>query len=486
MEDGRQSPHLHLDLYNFEEGRGSRYVLTSPRSPECLRPGRGVRPDDLSTRPPRAGGGGTRGLHERSSEMYEAHEERRKKVRICREERIQLMEEQRDWKTPGGKDSNHGLVIIEKVECPPAPTTSPDWWDKQVPSNPKEAKSPAPTLHQLLGTTLKTNQGLPTPKRVKSPTSTNCSEQPQTQATVLQPKEATSPGHIERPSVIPKKDKKIAALMLIKFHEEEAKKRRLEAEQAWEGVMSEERNFRERMIQAIKAKLLREFQNKKNIQVKNEYEKLRHSRLKQQLDNQMKGSRLFKRMSIQQKELKAHELYEQLIEERNRELKEKAAKEEEQIIMARIRADHQEKLHWRHKKMLVQQTEQRIQCAKDCLEKSIQTKAEKTRELNLTKEKTHLILKKRVAEEEENHRKEVEHLIRIKDKKSDKVLKEKEAVIDEGRRIARASFQIREKIREHTKCRTFDQMARQAQFNASLIKESPFEKEEKNMVFQQK
>ncbi|KAM8945408.1 coiled-coil domain-containing protein 185 [Pelodytes ibericus] len=355
---------------------------------------------------------------------------------------------------------------------------------------------------------------------------------------------------------VSERDKKIAALMLLKHKEEEMiKKRRWKAEQAWEDVKCKERSLKEvlnqyekqsyetkslgrmqpwrskgdreldeilnmsmcsngwrtkltteerlrlkqglvrvrhaamhdqeaaekasrendalredKLIQAIKTKMMRDSQQKNHIRQKNQYQMMQHCQQKQVVDNQAKAEVLFKKMSIQQKEQRAQEIHELIVEERCQDLKEKAAREDEQIMLAKIRVEQQHREQMRHKKMLVQQTNQKMQQAVESQKKNIQSKAEKARAQNMIKERTHHSLKQKVEQEEENHRKVIEHLIKIKDKKSDKLLREKEATVEEGKRTARASFHLRDKIRERTKSRTFDQMALNAQLQNSLIK----------------
>ncbi|XP_073527979.1 coiled-coil domain-containing protein 185 [Phyllobates terribilis] len=355
---------------------------------------------------------------------------------------------------------------------------------------------------------------------------------------------------------VPYRDKKIAALMLLKHQEEEmSKQKKLQAQQAWDDLRSKEKVIRdalikrdwtdrpqnhrrsprnsklewqldavryltaqnnkdwkmltpeerillkdgmkkvqenlqskrrqqdiretggrlleERMLQAFKAKMIKDLQDKKNIQIKNEYEKLRHSRLKEVADNQVKAEELSKRMSMRQKERRFQDIYEQIQEERLKEIQDKASREEAMIVMAKLRAERQDKEQINHKKMLLQISNQKTRQAKDSLGKSLQSKAKRTRELNIVKEKAHQILKQKVEQDEENYRKNIAHLIRIKDRKSDKLLKEKEATVEEGKKIARASFHMRDQIREQTKSRTFDQMALQAQLSASFMKSLP-------------
>lgn len=347
---------------------------------------------------------------------------------------------------------------------------------------------------------------------------------------------------------ISERDKKIGALMLLKHQEEEmSKQRRVQAQQAWDNLKTEERYIRaaldrrdwpnqlqshrrrswssqldgevdpihmstnrtllqdqktllkydliktmvdlknkntcydstiahpleERMIKAFKAKIIKNLQEKKNVQIKNEYEKLRHSKLKENVDNQAKAEEHDRRVSIQHKEQRSKEIQEKRVEERNKGLCEKAFREDEQKLMAKLRAMRLEKEQMEHKKMLAQLTDRKIQQAKDSQEKRTLSKAERTRELNYVKESVHQALKKKVDQEKENQRKETSYVIRMKDQKSQKMRKEKEATVEESRRIARASFQFREKIRQQTKSNTFDQMVLQAQLNASLLKTIP-------------
>ncbi|XP_063775093.1 coiled-coil domain-containing protein 185 [Pseudophryne corroboree] len=524
MEDGRQSPSLHLDLSNFQECAGSRYVLTSPRSLEaCAR--LGVRPVDLlhksyaEVREENKGAGGLE-----VSDLYEAQERQRlRKLRLCRELRHQMLEN--DYKMPRS-------TLSDPQRGRPLPTTNASLrWAPQN-STGKSHRSGGETLRKSLshGDLLR----------------------PEVEVNRLARKVERDLG-----LSVPDKDKKIAALMLLKHQEEEmSKQRMLQAEQAWEELRSKERALRaamgksssmdklqnrrrkpvsskqnsvhhmpiqkskrwnalgqeqktvpngglvkarcdidskdrfqeamdintgetssypleERMMQAITAKMVKDFQNKKNIQVKNEYEKLRHSRLKEEVDSQVRAEERSKRMTIQQKEQRFQELYEQIVEERSKELQERATREEELTLMAKIRAEQQEKEQMKHKKVLLQLTDQKMKQAKDSLGKSIQSKAEKTKELNFIKDRAHRLLMQKIQQEEDSHRREVAHLIRIKDRKSDQLLKEKEATIEQGRRVAQASFHIRDKIREQTKSRTFDQMALQAQLNASLMKSLP-------------
>ncbi|KAM3930077.1 coiled-coil domain-containing protein 185 [Leptodactylus fuscus] len=588
MEDGRRSPFLHLDLTNFEDGGDSRYVLTSPRSLEaCAR--LGVRPVDLLYKSygevreenPEASS-------QEVSEMYEAHEmERLRKVRVCRELRKKLLESDCH---PGGlgvtyqQDHLQSSIASQNLRdhrdhlqsLPASQNLRDHLHPSSAPSQNHRDTTASSNQWDYLDVTSSPNRWDPrhsatSPNRWVPATKGHKGEgemqRSLSHVNLLDPEEQihhlTRQVEKEIKVSVPVRDKKIAALMLLKHQEEEmSKQRKLQAQQAWEDLRSKEKVIREalskhdwtdrqqnrrqsprnsklewqldavryltaqnnkewktlspeqrillkdgmkkvqkdlqsrnlllesevkekdtremggrlleeRMLQAIKAKMIKDLQNKKNIQVKNEYDKLRHSRLKEEVDNQVKAEERSKRMSMQLKEQRFQETYEQIQEERLKEIQEKASKEEEMKFMAKIRAEQQEKEQIRHKKMLAQVTNQKILQAKDSLGKSLQSKAERMRELNFIKEKAHQLVKQKLDEEDENYRKHIAHLIRVKDRKSDKVLKEKEATVEEGKKIARASFHIRDKIREQTKSRTFDQMALEAQLNASFMRSIP-------------
>ncbi|KAM4041360.1 coiled-coil domain-containing protein 185 [Anomaloglossus baeobatrachus] len=585
MEGGRRSPALHLDLTNFEDGGDSRYVLTSPRSLEaCAR--LGVRPVDLlyksygEVREEKPGASS-----QEVSEMYEAQEmERLRKVRQCRELRKSLLQNdgnqeqlQSSMAPQEHRDPsplNHGDPTQKPWDHRDT-TTSPDHWDYlEVTASPNHRDpytlASSPSRWNPYHLAISPNHLYPYNFATSpNPTSSGhkgggAMRKSQSHGNLVSQEEQirhlTRKVEKEVQVSVPYRDKKIAALMLLRHQEEEmSKQRRLQAQRAWDELRSKEmvirgalskrdwtdrpQNLRrsprsskhewqldavryltaqnnkewktltheekillkdgmkkvredlqskrqlqelkekdtretgglleERMLQAFKAKMIKDLQDKRNLQIKNEYEKLRHSRLKKVADNQVKAEELSKRMSMRQKERRFQDVYEQIQEERLKEIHDKASREEAMNVMVKLRAERQEKEQINHKKLLLQISNQKTLQAKDILGKSLQSKAERTREVNIVKEKAHQILKQKVEEDEENYRKNIAHLIRVKDRKSDKLLKEKEATIEEGKKIARASFHMRDQIREQTRSRTFDQMALQAQLSASFMKSLP-------------
>uniref|UniRef100_H3A426 Coiled-coil domain containing 177 n=2 Tax=Latimeria chalumnae TaxID=7897 RepID=H3A426_LATCH len=224
----------------------------------------------------------------------------------------------------------------------------------------------------------------------------------------------------------------------------------------------------EKILQAAQSKTLKETRERRKIQLDNEQEKLKHLTLKKEIDDQSKAEELMKRLTTERRFLKSQEKYYHIIEERDKKLKEKAAKEDQQLLTARNRAERYNQGQRQHKNALVYITDRKIKQANTAQVQNVLEKVERIRKLNVEKEKTHHLLKQKVEEEAEWHRQGIQEIIREKDRKSEQILKEKEATMEESRRMARAAFQMREKIRDHINDRSFDQMALDAQLIASF------------------
>ncbi|KAG2467119.1 coiled-coil domain-containing protein 177 [Polypterus senegalus] len=226
----------------------------------------------------------------------------------------------------------------------------------------------------------------------------------------------------------------------------------------------------EKMFLASQSKLLREMRQRKKLQQENEHHKLKHQLLKREVDNQMKAEELLLKMALEKKLLKSQKNYKRLVAEKEKMVQEKAIREEKQTILAKIRAEKLEDEQRKHKTSLALEKDKKIQQALDSVDEKVRQKAMNARKVNQEKERSHHLLKQKLEEEEELHRLEVKGVIEKKDKKSEQILREKEATIEESRKVARASFQMREKVREQINSRSFDQMALEAQLRASLTR----------------
>lgn len=167
---------------------------------------------------------------------------------------------------------------------------------------------------------------------------------------------------------------------------------------------------------------------------------------------------------------KAQENYEQLVEKRNQELREKARREDMQIQRAKLAAEKKEREQKEHLEALARETERKLQHAAQVAEEAVQEKARKVVLSRLEKEKVQKMNKQKVEQYEDLRRREILLSIERKLERSEQIFREKKTVLENARSVARASFHVREKVREETNMRTFDKMALEAELHAHLNK----------------
>ncbi|XP_074076532.1 coiled-coil domain-containing protein 185 [Macrotis lagotis] len=183
------------------------------------------------------------------------------------------------------------------------------------------------------------------------------------------------------------------------------------------------------------------------------------------LDSQHRAEDVLRRLALEQRCQRSGEVRRRRLEERQRQLKEKAQREEEHLLLAKWRAEETEEQRTLRKKVLAELAELKIQQARENVHKSIKDKAERIREFNFLREKNHHYLRQRAEEEAESHLEEVREAIRRKEQKMDRLSREKGASLQEARRTAQASLQLREKVRALRA--SFDSLAWEAQLGAS-------------------
>ncbi|XP_061482297.1 coiled-coil domain-containing protein 185 [Rhineura floridana] len=254
-------------------------------------------------------------------------------------------------------------------------------------------------------------------------------------------------------------------------------RKRCQEKQLWDKRLNErtaqEQNshlHKEKMLQVLEKRLIKEMERKRRKIDLNEYKRTKHMHVKDQMDDRLKADELYKRLCIEQKLQRSQEILEQLLEERNRELKEKTFKEEEQGLIAKVRAKETEEEKRRRKEMLLQIAEMKIQQAREIMSKNIQDKAQHMREINCMKERNHHCRKQKLDYDEKCHLREMQEALRRKDQKSNQILRHKDTAIEESRRIAKASYDLRDKMRDLINHNSFDQMALDAHRNASLLR----------------
>ncbi|XP_072104330.1 coiled-coil domain-containing protein 185-like [Mobula birostris] len=581
----------HLDLSNFESpraARGSRYVLTSPRSLEaCAR--RGLQPVQLLPRPldEWARENPHEPLRNLQRRCREHERERRRWLRECREERERIIEEEKAQRTP--------LPTFVKFDAQRSTSESgfPNSYvldalhEGQSSSNVPltDDKSPLPgwAVSREGSKQPDDRQAFAQVKRKDSKDTsmvgyfqrnTNLGDLRQSPATARKLDKLVSEIRRESNVIIPERDRKIAALMLVKHQEEQERlEKRFKAQQFWDKLkraerlaqmkketerqkgliksigrwkkeqemrqfkiqqeitqmaelrekdailkeskwkmLAEKQNIKKREkldqakyeaemrksqqkqlwkqteaikqdskeheVQVLQAKLskaaqkrlLKEMSNQNRIKMENEHEKLKHMMLKNEIDNLTKTEELMVKVTLERKFLKFKENHKHLLEERKRMLKEKAIKEEHQILQAKLKAEKLEQEQKERKEVLAEISELKIEQAQKTVLKSIQNKVLQAQKSRSEKEKIHQQIKKRVEEQEEVYRQAMKATIEKKDKRTEEILKVKEATIEESRQAARAAFQMRERVREHINSRSFDQMAMEAELWASLVK----------------
>lgn len=202
----------------------------------------------------------------------------------------------------------------------------------------------------------------------------------------------------------------------------------------------------------------------------NEAEKRKHKSLLKELAKQASEEKAQLRASLEGSLNKAQDNYEQLVEKRNQELREKARREEMQIQRARLIAEKREREQKEHLEALAKASERKLQHAAQVAEEVVQQKARKVVQSRMEKEKAQKVNKRKVEQYEDVRRREILLSIEKKLERSEQFCKDKKTILENARSVARASFHVREKVREEMNMRTFDRMAKEAELQASLVK----------------
>ncbi|MEQ2185397.1 hypothetical protein GOODEAATRI_017778 [Goodea atripinnis] len=212
----------------------------------------------------------------------------------------------------------------------------------------------------------------------------------------------------------------------------------------------------------------REHQAQEERRGLNKAERRRHAALIQEIARREQEERDEAKRAAQEKLTRSLENYEQIVERRGQELKEKAKREEKQIQKARKAAEKREKQQQQLLEARVREAAKRAQQAATVAEEKAKEKAKRAVQTRQEKERLQKLNRQRVEEEERQRRLELLQSIERKLEKSEQIFREKKAVLESARSVARASFHVRDKVREETNMRTFDKMALEAQLKASL------------------
>ncbi|KAM8917145.1 coiled-coil domain-containing protein 177 [Spinachia spinachia] len=243
--------------------------------------------------------------------------------------------------------------------------------------------------------------------------------------------------------------------------------RALEEERA--AMLEQERLLlKEKLTMAELKRQEKEHQGQEDRRGLNKAEKRRHAALIQEIARREQEEREEARRVAEEKLSRSLENYEQIVERRGLELKEKAKREGKQIQKARKAAEKREKQQQQQLEARAKEAEKRAQQAALVAEEKAKEKSQRAVHSRQEKEKLQRLNRQRVEEEERQRRLELLQSIERKLEKSEQIFKEKRAVLESARSVARASFHVRDKVREETNMRTFDKMALEAQLKASL------------------
>lgn len=212
----------------------------------------------------------------------------------------------------------------------------------------------------------------------------------------------------------------------------------------------------------------REHQMLEELRGLNRAEKRRHTALIQEIERRETDEREEARRTAEHKLSRSLENYEQIQERRGQELREKAKREEQQIQKARKAAEQRERHLKEQMEARAREAEKRAQQATMVAEERARVKAQRAVQSRQEKERLQRLNRQKVEEEEKQRRLELLQSIERKLEKSEQIFREKRAVLESARSVARASFHVRDRVREETNMRTFDKMVLEAQLKASL------------------
>ncbi|XDV49843.1 hypothetical protein PO909_019020 [Leuciscus waleckii] len=261
----------------------------------------------------------------------------------------------------------------------------------------------------------------------------------------------------------------------------EAKERKLYQERLLQEKERSEEAQREKELQAARDKEQHAMRSKRTqkkrelrrIKQENERELLKHLLLKKEAEEQEHVEKEMKRNGLEQKLQRSWENREVLVEARVQEMRLRAMKEEEQMRMAQERMERENRDWLEQKQTLVKRCQVRMENAVRQAQEQRSRRAQRARRENQEKEMNHRRLQDRVLEEEKAQWEQRYEAVTQKDERREKLQKERAEVMERSRKVAHASCYMRDRVREQTSRRTFDQMAREAELNAHMGRLKP-------------
>ncbi|XP_060684790.1 coiled-coil domain-containing protein 177-like [Hemiscyllium ocellatum] len=236
------------------------------------------------------------------------------------------------------------------------------------------------------------------------------------------------------------------------------------------GVQLRDRLLHQKLAVAGHKKAEKEQRQAEQRKLANAVERLKHEAALKEISREVEMERKVLRRSLEQKLAHSQEKYEQLVEQRNRELRERASREQLQSRRARVAAEQHERQHQEHREALARAADRRLQHATQAAQEKIHEVSRRAVESRAERERVHRLNRMKLQEDEECKRREIQDSITRKLEKSERIFRERQIALENSRSLARASFQIRDKVRLEINTRTFDKMALEAELHAHLDK----------------
>lgn len=256
--------------------------------------------------------------------------------------------------------------------------------------------------------------------------------------------------------------------------EAEVRKRHQEKQLRKEEEKEEKEREKERQVavkkegRARKSKVQQEQRERRRLQEENRREQLRHILLKKQVEQKMEEEEAQVRSALERKFQHFSEKRAQVAEAQRRELQERSVREEEQIQRVQLRAELQSLQRLTHRQMLVQLSQRRVENAALHASSLQRSRAQQVRQHNDHRQARHRRIRDQIQEEEQVVTKARENLVSEKELKRERLQRQREQIQEEAQRLARASFHMRERVRQQRDTRTFDRMVLEAQLAASI------------------
>lgn len=251
-----------------------------------------------------------------------------------------------------------------------------------------------------------------------------------------------------------------------KRHQERLLREKMELEKKELG--KEKHAAEEREEKAFRSRALQEKRERKRLQEENHREMLRHILLKKQVEQQIDEEGAQMRSELEKKLHRSSKKLARAAEARIRELQERTAREEVQIQRAQLRAKLHSVQELTHKQILVQQSKLRMERAAQNASVLLRNRTQQTRKHNRQRQVCHQQIREKIQREEEATRRLRDNYISVKEGKRERLQRMRELIQEEAQRLVQASFHMRDRIRQQTHSRTFDQMALEAQLAASM------------------